>query len=239
MVNRGVKGFAHDLLDYLAPQRCIYCDQPSHRQERICEVCEDALIVNDSACPRCALPDMGARLCPGCLERDPALKSVTAAFVYDAAIAYFMHRWKYIGEANLSLTAAKIIKSTDITFKNRDLVIATPLHWRRRLRRGFNQSDDLLQALCALYPTLKDRTASGVALKRKKLTKAQAQASRRERLSNLQNAFAVTGDVRGCRVGIVDDVCTTGATGNAMATALLQAGASEVHLICLARTPSP
>ncbi|WP_439102881.1 ComF family protein [Congregibacter sp.] len=233
-----IKGVARNLLDYLAPQLCIYCDQPSHRLERICEVCEDALTVNDAPCPRCALPGMGGRLCPHCLKEDPALTSVTAAFVYDAAIAYLMHRWKYLGEANMSLTAAKIINNTGITLKNCDILFATPLHWRRRLRRGFNQSEDLLEALWALQHSPGRARPSGVALKRQKITKAQAHASRRERLGNLQGAFAVEGNVSGCSVGIVDDVCTTGATGNAMATALLQAGASEVHLFCLARTPS-
>ncbi|MDH5172930.1 MAG: ComF family protein, partial [Gammaproteobacteria bacterium] len=41
------------------------------------------------------------------------------------------------------------------------------------------------------------------------------------------------------RVAIIDDVFTTGATANALATALENAGASHIEVWCLARTPAP
>lgn len=118
-----------------------------------------------------------------------------------------------------------------------DILLATPLHWRRELRRGFNQSEDLLRALCSLHPPMKATPSKLARLSRRRSTQSQAHATRSERLSNLKGAFAVHGDVQGLSIGIVDDVCTTTATGNAMAGALLKAGAAEVHLHCLARTP--
>lgn len=182
---------------------------------------------------------MDGRLCPNCLKAEPALKTVTAAFEYDPAIAYLMHRWKYLKDRNLSRTAAKLMLNSEICIKNVDIVLATPLHWRRKLRRGFNQSEDLLSSLSRLYPPLQPTPKKRALLKRCIATKTQAHASRRERLSNLQGAFTVVGNVHGCSVAVIDDVCTTSATGNAMARVLLDAGASEVHLYCLARTPSP
>ncbi|EED32237.1 phosphoribosyltransferase [gamma proteobacterium NOR5-3] len=116
--------------------------------------------------------------------------------------------------------------------------LATPLHWRRELRRGFNQSEDLLRALSALAPSIKATPAKLARLSRRRATGSQAHATRRERLSNLKGAFRVHGNVQGRTIGIVDDVCTTAATGNAMAETLLDAGAAEVHLYCLARTPA-
>ncbi|WP_439106331.1 ComF family protein [Congregibacter sp.] len=163
---------------------------------------------------------------------------MTAAYEYDAALAYFMYRWKYIGEQRLSATAAKLLLNVDICIKNADIVLATPLHWQRQLRRGFNQSEDLLRALCGLRSSLEPTPKKIAKLSRHKATKAQARATRSERLENLSGAFTIQGNVSGCSVAIVDDVCTTGATGNAMARVLLDAGASEVHLYCLARTPS-
>jgi ComF family protein len=126
-----------------------------------------------------------------------------------------------------------------IYFKNVDFVLPTPLHWRRQLSRGFNQSADLLRALSSLDPSVVSPPAKIARISRSRRTDSQAKASRRERLQNLNGAFTVHGDVRGCAVGMVDDVCTTGATGNAMASALLAAGATRVHLYCLARTPAP
>ncbi|WP_415060010.1 ComF family protein [Congregibacter sp.] len=148
-----------------------------------------------------------------------------------------MHRWKYLGEQRLSLTAAKLMLKEPIFTKTTEIMLPTPLHWRRQLQRGFNQSEDLLRALCSLQPTLALTPPKTIRLSRRKATKAQARATRRERLANLDGAFSVHGDVRGHCVGIVDDVCTTVATGNAMASTLLAAGAAEVHLYCLARTP--
>lgn len=125
-----------------------------------------------------------------------------------------------------------------ICFKNIDIALATPLHWRRQLRRGFNQSDELLQALYALRPSIPAVPTRTARLRRRRATKSQARASRSARLSNLAGAFEAHGDITGLRIGIIDDVCTTAATGNAMAVTLLNAGAAEVHLYCLARTPS-
>lgn len=238
MVNSALRTIGRSLLDYLAPQCCIYCDQPSYRSEAICEVCQDALSINDRGCPQCALPQTGGALCPSCLARAPTLTTVTAAYEYDPALAYLMHRWKYLGEQRLALTAAKIMLNAPISFKSVDYLLATPLHWQRQLRRGFNQSEDLLRALSHLEPSAVSYLKQTPRLTRSLASKAQAKATRRERLANLQGAFSVKGDVKGHSVGIVDDVCTTCATGNTMASALLSAGASEVHLYCLARTPS-
>lgn len=153
-----------------------------------------------------------------------------------------MHRWKYLGEQRLAFTAGKMMLNASICFKNVDFVLSTPLHWRRQLRRGFNQSEDLLKALMKLDPSIapypKQTRKRAPKLKRSLASKAQAKATRRERLANLQGAFTIEGSVKGRSVGIIDDVCTTCATGNTMASALLSAGATEVHLYCLARTPS-
>jgi ComF family protein len=117
-----------------------------------------------------------------------------------------------------------------------DILLPTPLYWQRQLGRGFNQSHDLLEALCQLQPALRRKPLAR--LKRRRATAPQAGASRRERLRNLQGAFAVRGDVSNQRITLIDDVCTTGATANAIAKTLLDAGAAEVHLWCFARTPA-
>jgi ComF family protein len=235
-VNSGIRRGLQSALDLLLVQRCIYCDQPSRAIEPLCEGCADALTPNDNPCPRCALPDCRGRLCPQCQQQPHLLTGVTAPFCYDAALSYFMHRWKYKGERRLAATAAKLMLKASICSVNCDIVIATPLHWRRHLQRGFNQSQDLLEALCHRSPALHRQQQTR--LRRRRATCPQAGSSRRQRLENLQGAFSVCGDVRDQRIVIVDDVCTTGATGNAIARQLFDAGAAEVHLWCFARTPA-
>jgi ComF family protein len=147
-----------------------------------------------------------------------------------------MHRWKYQGERRLAKTTAKIMLNASKYPAYADMMLPTPLYWQRQLRRGFNQSHDLLEALCQLQPALRGTPSARLA--RRRATVPQAGASRQERLRNLEGAFAVHGDVSHQRITLIDDVCTTGATANAMAKTLLDAGAAEVHLWCFARTPA-
>ena len=65
-------------------------------------------------------------------------------------------------------------------------------------------------------------------------TRQQARLPDAERLTNMDGAFALKTEVAGRRVVLVDDVCTTGATANACAAALLKGGAEAVYLLCFA-----
>jgi predicted amidophosphoribosyltransferase len=78
-------------------------------------------------------------------------------------------------------------------------------------------------------------------LRRRKRTLPQGGLPQTRRFENLRDAFVVGSgsDVRDCHVLLVDDILTTGATGNAAATALLKAGAAKVSVVALARAASP
>ena len=112
-----------------------------------------------------------------------------------------------------------------------DAVVPVPLHRRRRRARGFNQAEDLARHL--------DRPVL-LALARVRATVSQTDLPAARRHANVRNAFAVRrrSDVRGLRVVIVDDVCTTGATLESCARALRDAGAREVSALTAARVAS-
>jgi ComF family protein len=113
-----------------------------------------------------------------------------------------------------------------------DGLVPVPLHWGRRLRRGFNQSEILARAVGRRHrlPVL------GGLLRRVRPTPPQ-QGNADARHANVRDAFAVpvTAVVAGRRLLLVDDVFTTGATANACAQPLLAAGAVEVGILTLAR----
>ena len=114
-----------------------------------------------------------------------------------------------------------------------DLVVPVPLHWRRRLDRGFNQAESIARALAAALdlPLVS-------ALRRHRHTRAQARLERGERARNPRGAFAL-GDaqrLRGARVLLVDDVVTTAATVEAAARTLKSAGVERVLVAAVART---
>ena len=170
------------------------------------------------------------------MAQPPALAGVTAPVIYDEALGFLGGRWKYHGEVALVRTLARLGLDAPRDRPAVDLRLPVPLHWRRLLTRGFNQSADLAELLGKQLglPANPRRPL----LRRVIATAAQAQASRQVRLHNLRGAFAVRGAVNGQRIALVDDVCTTGATAEAAADALLAAGAAAVYLWCIARTPA-
>ena len=113
-----------------------------------------------------------------------------------------------------------------------DVIVPMPLHWRKRLQRGFNQAE-------LLGRQVSNRTGIPLvnALKRRKRTDPQAGLTRAQRRTNVAGAFEVRrpADVQGRHVLLIDDVLTTGATASACSAVLKRAGASRVTVLTLAR----
>lgn len=103
------------------------------------------------------------------------------------------------------------------------ILVPVPLHSVRRRERGFDQARLLADALGR-------RTGRPVvdALRRRRPTPSQVGLGRAARAANVRDAFGSTLRLGGERVGLVDDVATSGATLVASATSLLEAGAGRV-----------
>ena len=118
------------------------------------------------------------------------------------------------------------------------LVIAVPLFPARERERGYNQSvllaDRALRALAHRRPEWKLKRAHRL-LRRVKRTESQYVLSPRGRRRNLRGAFAVTGNVSGSEVLLVDDILTSGATARECARVLIAAGATRVWVATVAR----
>ena len=110
-----------------------------------------------------------------------------------------------------------------------DCVAPVPMHPRRLRRRGFNHA-----ALLAREAAKRLDLPVEDVLARVRNTRQQARLPVAARRVNMAGAIRLAGDVKGRRVILVDDVCTTGATANACARALLDGGAEAVYLLCFA-----
>jgi ComF family protein len=114
--------------------------------------------------------------------------------------------------------------------------VPVPLHPARRRERGFNQAADLARHLGV--PVL-------AALRRTRATAAQTGLPAAQRHGNVRNAFAVSragrrlSRIPAAIVVLVDDVSTTGATLEACARALKEAGVQEVRALTAARVVWP
>jgi ComF family protein len=111
-----------------------------------------------------------------------------------------------------------------------DAFVPVPLHWLKKFQRGFNQSELLAARLAS-----RRRTPVLDALRRVKMTGAQAGLTNAARRRNVAGAFRARRRVDGLRLVLIDDVTTTGATASACASALKRAGAKSVTLLTVAR----
>ena len=95
-------------------------------------------------------------------------------------------------------------------FDDIDLLVPVPLHWRRRLQRGYNQSE----LLCRGISQLLHRPVNTRALKRHRYTDQQSLQASTDREENVKDAFSLRrpDDLVGKHILLVDDVLTTGAT---------------------------
>jgi len=112
-----------------------------------------------------------------------------------------------------------------------ELLVPVPLHWTRRLARGYNQSRLLAKRLT--HPTARIITDL-VRIRRTKTQPSAATPAARAR--NVKGAFAARADHRfaGRVVCLVDDIKTSGATLNECAKTLKEAGAAKVYALVLA-----
>jgi ComF family protein len=151
---------------------------------------------------------------------------------YDGALRELVHLLKYRGVEPLAGKLGALMAQAVPRQLAFDGVVAMPLHWWRRWRRGFNQAELLGREVARRLglPVLR-------AVRRTRLTRTQTGLTSAGRRRNVAGAFRVCdrGAITGKRILLVDDVLTTGATVNACAAALKSAGAKHVAVLTLAR----
>lgn len=112
-----------------------------------------------------------------------------------------------------------------------DVMVAVPMHWLKRMRRGYNQAEIIAMTLAADAGVKYDNL-----LKVTRSHRSQTHRSAQGRADNVRGMFALRGGavVHGLHVGIVDDILTTGATLSEAIGVLADAGARAVSVYTLA-----
>lgn len=224
------------LAETLLAARChLCCDATT---TLLCPACSESLPSNNGArCRYCDLPmPEAAPCCADCLLRPPSFACALSAYRYEFPIDKLLndlkqrqgHMWaRYLTEALAHRVQCEYAQLPDY-------LLATPLHWRRRLIRGFNQS-----ALITRELSQRLNIPIFTGLHKAHLTPPQQGLNRQQRLRNLRHSFLIDGSLTDCHVAIVDDVLTTGATAHSITDLLTRAGARRVDVWTLARTPKP
>jgi ComF family protein len=213
----------------------------------LCAWCSARFAIDRPRCAGCALPlspssagpvnDADPR-CLRCRLAPPpwsrAVTGVDYGYPWDRPLAdlKFHQRLEPVAALLQPLLARlRDVHATDVR------VVAVPLSRERLRERGYNQSWELARRLARALAL----EARADALFRARDTVHQLGLHRDARAANLQGAFVVmprnAAWVRGARIALVDDVLTTGATAHAATRTLRAAGARDVQVWVVARTP--
>jgi len=224
-----LKGIA---LDLLFPRWCVGCGREG---DFICPSCLQSLPrITPPLCPRCGLPQSRAKICPTCAGWEAEINGIRSPFRFDGVIRQAIHELKYRNLRAIAGLFARLLN--DYLIANPlpgEVVVPVPLHPKRLRERGYNQSSLLAQELSKLteLPLVDD------CLIRAYHSPPQARtANVDERRRNVADVFSCRDQrLKGKQVLLIDDVSTSGATLDACARALKQAGATSVWGLVLAR----
>ena len=216
----------------LLPQHCVLCAAPAFEQ-MLCAGCErDLPWHRGQQCPVCALPTGSGDICGACLKTPPAFDGTYALLEYRFPINAVLQRYKYSGFLTVSGLMGHLLARELATAVRPDIIIPMPLHPSRLKERGFNQASEIARIVAEqLGIPLATRICS-----RMRQTSPQAGLSVQERRRNMKGVFACGQSLAGKHVALLDDVMTTGASLDALARSVKNAGAARVDCWVIART---
>ena len=232
--------------DLLFPGACGSCGSSEVGPDGMCESCGRELLslVTLGYCPRCGatigpnipIREDGCSACPATL---PRFRTVIRLGPYAHPLRSAIQQLKYhrrealLGRIGQLLSEAVAARTDPGSL---DVVIPVPMHWRRRLIRGYDHARIIgRQVAKRLDLPLGDE------LIRIRHTPPQVRLPRTKRIEAVRGAFGLRSKaaIEGAGVLLVDDVTTTGATANEAAKTLLKGGASKVILAVIAKAEPP
>lgn len=201
---------------------CCKCNPIQRITGRVCSLCGTPISVDLSRCGHC-----------GEIENYP-IEKVRSLLWFSDQSRVLVHLIKYQGRYEWLSIFLEQIKSMNLPFDlNGQVIVPVPIHLHKFIRRGFNQSEILAEALSKKF-----KLEISFGLKKVKETEPQSILNVNERRLNLNNVFVWEGRYPPPeRVIIVDDIYTTGETIKSCATTLKRMGSKEVYAWTLFRTP--
>jgi ComF family protein len=248
VLTRAITGCTRAFEELVFPWTCLICGVQQHDAKGpLCTTCRERLLSTAiataaSSCPRCALPvGPHANLqggCVNCRGHSLGFDNALAMGIYEGSIRDFCLNLKHERNAWLARWMSDLLVESRRDELTRLLphdawIVPVPLHWWRRMRRGYNQAEALA---FHLSHHLDLRVCQP--LRRVKATDRLAHQSALERRKAMRDIFQAHRfpGLRGKTILLVDDILTTGATTGAAARCLKQAGAKRVVVAVLART---
>ncbi len=238
-----LKTWVNTALGFIYPNVCQLCGKTRAMPAEgfVCGSCwEQVRFIKPPFCKRCGMPYEGEITasfeCTNCRELKLHFRSARSAVSAKGVVRDVILRYKYQREMWFEPFLADLLireALPELRQEQWDWIVPVPLHPSKRRRREFNQAERLATYLSAASKIPLDTKL----LKRVTATSTQTKLNRGKRTENMRNAFATWKGrkLKGERILLFDDVFTTGATTDACAKVLLEAGAGEVCVWTVAR----
>lgn len=145
-------------------------------------------------------------------------------FIHESGYRRMVHRFKYAGSwmaaRDMGQWFGRVLSETD-AYGSADAIVPVPLHTRKVLRRGYNQSEYIAEGISKSM----DIPVESRAVVRRVNNRSQTEQPKEQRWENVRDIFAVRNPERlaGRHILLVDDVLTTGATIGSCAEAIFTA----------------
>lgn len=230
------------LFNLVFPDECRLCEKPLTGVSRV-PVCAACLklpqpLQADYFCRVCRTPFVDSyplderNLCMVCRESLVNFDTAYSYGSYEGPLQKLIQLFKYGKIESLATPLSRLLLQSLPFGEDFDLIMAMPMHWRKRWERGFNQAELLAEPVARRYGLKLSHE-----LRRVRYIQAQAGLKEKERRENLKGSLRVQHPAAVCgkRVLIIDDVFTTGASLRAAAEALKSCGAAHVTALTLAR----
>jgi ComF family protein len=230
-----VMKFSDNLMNIIFPRRCIACRDllilGNHKW--LCENCHGEFVFVkekcEYCCEKCGRPIENSGKCAFCNTQNIYYDTGGCLYSYKAGVRDAFGRFKFRNRPDYAeFFAGEMAKNFFGNVSDYDYVTAVPMFPKKQKQRGYNQSEKL-----ALTFSKVTGIKYNTVLAKIKDTEPQRSLDKEHRQKNIKNAFAVTQDVKGKNILLIDDVITTGNTVNECCRVLKKAGAERVDFYTL------
>lgn len=229
-----IRGLLDDVGQFVAPRSCAICGESlMHGEQLFCLHCNLSM-------PRTRMHLASTnRIAESVARHQPDLR-VAAWFYYLRGTdwARLVHTAKYGDNPWLARALGREFAAElagDGFFNDVDYLLPVPMHWLKRLTRGYNQAVEIARGVSEVtgLPLIGNVYAC----------RGHATQTRRTAEQRAQNVVAELFDVRhpeqlaGKRIVVIDDVVTTGSTIDAITTLLhRKCRVLQAKVLCLGLT---
>jgi len=225
-----VKQWIYDIVSLFFPVYCPVCSMPlTHPGQVICLPCELNMPRTRYATD---LENPVAQIFWGRVK----LEGASALFRFEKGSKYqvLLHLLKYKSRKDIGIFLGKMIgvEIRGTPFADIDYLVPVPLHPRKQKKRGYNQSEVIASGISLITGI---PVHPGI-LVRERNTDSQTRKNRFQRWQNMEGKFGLKDPsiFENCKVMLIDDVVTTGATLEACAATLMQITGIKIYIFTVA-----